>query len=136
MGEQKVSSLVTGGGASAGPPLGPALGPLGVNIMEVISAINEKTKELIYHLKKEKPLNKFNQINRFWFYDLIFLDVLYKHNFLGNRLFKKMFEKNNPKTIFKFLDDKSSFLEELKIITSFPFGPFLSAFFKRIFKIN
>ena len=45
MGEQKVSSLVTGGAASAGPPLGPALGPLGVNIMEVISAINEKTKD-------------------------------------------------------------------------------------------
>jgi len=46
MGEpQKISSLVTGGGASAGPPLGPALGPLGVNIMEVINAINEKTKD-------------------------------------------------------------------------------------------
>ena len=45
MGEQKVSSLVTGGAASAGPPLGPALGPLGVNIMEVISAINDKTKD-------------------------------------------------------------------------------------------
>ena len=45
MGEQKISSLVTGGAASAGPPLGPALGPLGVNIMEVIGAINEKTKD-------------------------------------------------------------------------------------------
>ena len=45
MGEQKVSSLVTGGAASAGPPLGPALGPLGVNIMEVINAINDKTKD-------------------------------------------------------------------------------------------
>jgi len=46
MGEpQKISSLVTGGKASAGPPLGPSLGPLGVNIMEVISAINEKTKD-------------------------------------------------------------------------------------------
>ncbi len=45
MGEQKISSLVTGGAASAGPPLGPALGPLGVNIMEVINAINEKTKD-------------------------------------------------------------------------------------------
>jgi len=45
MGEQKVSSLVTGGGASAGPPLGPALGPLGVNIMEVIQTINDKTKD-------------------------------------------------------------------------------------------
>ncbi len=46
MGEpQTISSLVTGGQASAGPPLGPALGPLGVNIMEVINAINEKTKD-------------------------------------------------------------------------------------------
>ena len=42
---QKVSSLVTGGSASAGPPLGPALGPFGVNIMEIIKAINEKTKD-------------------------------------------------------------------------------------------
>ncbi|MCJ2563048.1 MAG: 50S ribosomal protein L11 [Candidatus Thermoplasmatota archaeon] len=37
--------LVDGGKASAGPPLGPALGPMGVNIMEVINAINEKTKQ-------------------------------------------------------------------------------------------
>ena len=43
--KQTISSLVTGGEASAGPPLGPALGPMGVNIMEVISAINEKTSE-------------------------------------------------------------------------------------------
>ncbi len=45
MGEQKISSLVIGGAASAGPPLGPALGPLGVNIMEVIKAINDMTKD-------------------------------------------------------------------------------------------
>ena len=42
---QKISALVTGGKASAGPPLGPSLGPLGVNIMQVISAINDKTKD-------------------------------------------------------------------------------------------
>jgi large subunit ribosomal protein L11 len=45
MGQQSISSLVTGGAASAGPPLGPALGPMGVNIMQVINAINEKTKD-------------------------------------------------------------------------------------------
>jgi len=39
-----IESLVEGGAASAGPPLGPALGPLGVNIGEIIAAINEKTK--------------------------------------------------------------------------------------------
>ena len=42
---QTVSTLVTGGQASAGPPLGPALGPMGVNVMQVITAINEKTKD-------------------------------------------------------------------------------------------
>jgi len=42
---QTISALVTGGQASAGPPLGPSLGPMGVNITEVISAINEKTKD-------------------------------------------------------------------------------------------
>jgi len=43
--KQTNSSLVTGGEASAGHPLGPALGPMGVNILQIISAINEKTKE-------------------------------------------------------------------------------------------
>jgi large subunit ribosomal protein L11 len=43
--KQTISSLVTGGEATAGPPLGPALGPMGVNILQIISAINEKTKE-------------------------------------------------------------------------------------------
>ena len=43
--KQTSSSLVTGGEASAGPPLGPALGPMGVNILQIISAINEQTKE-------------------------------------------------------------------------------------------
>ena len=43
--KQTISSLVTGGESSAGPPLGPAMGPMGVNIMQVIEAINEKTKE-------------------------------------------------------------------------------------------
>ena len=42
-----VEALVDGGKASAGPPLGPALGPKGVNIGNVIAAINEKTKAFV-----------------------------------------------------------------------------------------
>ena len=42
---ETIEALVEGGKASAGPPLGPALGPMGVNIMQIISAINEKTKD-------------------------------------------------------------------------------------------
>jgi large subunit ribosomal protein L11 len=44
MGETKtVTVLVNGGEATAGPPLGPALGPLGVNVMAVVKKINEAT---------------------------------------------------------------------------------------------
>lgn len=45
MGEKKaVEALVAGGEATAGPPLGPALGPLGVNVLQIVNKINELTK--------------------------------------------------------------------------------------------
>jgi large subunit ribosomal protein L11 len=40
-----VELLVSGGQATAGPPLGPALGPLGVNVMMIVNKINELTKD-------------------------------------------------------------------------------------------
>ncbi len=40
----EVSVLVEGGKASAGPPLGPALGPLGVNVVQVVQQINQQTQ--------------------------------------------------------------------------------------------
>ena len=44
--EQTVDVVVEGGKATAAPPLGPALGPMGVNIQGVVDAINEKTRNL------------------------------------------------------------------------------------------
>ena len=38
-----VEVLVPGGKATAGPPLGPALGPLGINVKAVVDEINQKT---------------------------------------------------------------------------------------------
>ena len=43
MATQTVESLVPGGKATAAPPLGPALGPLGVNIGQIVADINKKT---------------------------------------------------------------------------------------------
>ena len=40
-----VELLISGGQATAGPPLGPALGPLGVNTMAVVNRINELTRD-------------------------------------------------------------------------------------------
>jgi len=41
----EVSVLIEGGKATAAAPLGPALGPMGVDIGAVVTKINEKTKE-------------------------------------------------------------------------------------------
>src|SRR3989344_960309 len=43
MSKDKVEVLVEGGKATAAPPLGPALGPMGVIIGQVVSDINKKT---------------------------------------------------------------------------------------------
>jgi len=43
MPKQSIEALVEGGKATAAPPLGPALGPLGVNIGQVVQEINKKT---------------------------------------------------------------------------------------------
>ncbi|MCW3140962.1 MAG: 50S ribosomal protein L11 [Methanophagales archaeon] len=40
-----IEVLIEGGKASPGPPLGPALGPLGVNIKEVVGSVNALTRD-------------------------------------------------------------------------------------------
>lgn len=94
---------------------------------------SKKTKALVEFLKQNDDLTDFHKKSKFWFYDLIFLDVLANHNEEGAELFTSMFKKGNIKTIFKFLDEESSVLEDLKIILSVPSKRFVQAFVKRLF---
>lgn len=43
--KEVIEQLIEGGKATPGPPLGPILGPLGLNIQEVIEQINKKTQD-------------------------------------------------------------------------------------------
>jgi lycopene beta-cyclase len=95
--------------------------------------INEKTKELVEFLKKGQPLSRFGKRDRFWFYDLLFIDVLAKDNAHGADLFKRMFKKNSPEVIFRFLDEKSSLWQEFQIMRSFNVRQFVNSLWKRIF---
>ena len=45
MAKETIEILIEGGKASAAPPLGPALGPLKVNIGQVVADINKKTAD-------------------------------------------------------------------------------------------
>ena len=95
----------------------------------------EKINALIEFLKKEKALDQFPQRNKFNFYDMLFLDVLAKYNGEGSELFSRMFQRNTPQRIFQFLDEKTSYRQEVLLMSSFPIGRFVKALFKRVFSL-
>ena len=78
-------------------------------------------------------MKSFHKKSRFWFYDLLLLDILYRHNELGSRIFSSLFKKGNPKLIFKFLDEETSLPEDLKVILKCPKVSFIKALFRVIF---
>ena len=93
----------------------------------------KKTKLLVSFLKKDKPLNKFTKKDRFWFYDLLLLDILHRDNGKGELIFGELFKNRSPQLIFKFLDEETNLWEELKIITACPISDFTKALLRRLF---
>ena len=92
----------------------------------------DKIDLIISYLKKDKPLSKINFKNRFWYYDLLFLDVLIDSKGKGSKVFSDLFKNNDPIKIFKFLDERTSFTEELSIFLSVNVFVFLKSLIKRI----
>jgi len=69
---------------------------------------------------------------RFRFYDNTLLYILYHRKLQGKDIFTRMFAKNDPIQVLKFLDNESTLPEELKIISTLPTFPFLKAALKQI----
>ena len=93
---------------------------------------SKKTIQLIAFLKTENDFTNFRKKTRFWFYDLLMLDVLANHNHLGSNLFSKLFQRNSLKNVFRFLDEETSFIEDLRIMLSMPPLRFIIALFRRV----
>ncbi|MBF04271.1 MAG: lycopene cyclase [Flavobacterium sp.] len=95
----------------------------------------KKTKNLVQLLQKkeidfsnQKELTK----DKFWYYDLLFIDVLYQNNEIGAQLFSDLFQTDNPTLIFKFLDEETTLLEDLQVIWNCPKTPFMKALLSRL----
>ncbi|MEL1246397.1 lycopene cyclase family protein [Flavobacterium sp. DGU11] len=93
---------------------------------------DKKSDELITYLLKEKDFTGLYKRNRFWFYDLLLLDILSVKNLMGGTIFSAMFRSGKAAPVFKFLDEETSFAEELKVIWQCPKALFIKALFKRI----
>ncbi|MGB0357499.1 MAG: lycopene cyclase family protein [Flavobacteriaceae bacterium] len=94
--------------------------------------IERKAKKLVSFLSTQSDMRLFEKRNRFWWYDLLFLDVLARYNHRGGFLFSRMFQHNNPITILRFLDEKTTFKEEVRIMRSFPVLMFVKELLRRL----
>jgi len=94
---------------------------------------SKKSKVLVQFLKSESDFTKFHKKDKFWFYDLLLLDILSSKNELGSKIFSSMFKKGSSTVIFKFLDEETSIWEDLQVIWKCPKILFIKALFGRIF---
>jgi lycopene beta-cyclase len=96
---------------------------------------DKKSTKLAAFLQNENlKMSSFHTKNRFWWYDLLLLDILHRHNELGSSIFSSLFKKGNPALIFKFLDEETNFIEDLQVILKCPKMPFIKALFRVMFK--
>ena len=95
---------------------------------------SKKSKALVHFLKSESDFTKFHKKDKFWFYDLLLLDILSSKNKLGSKIFSSMFKKGDSTVIFKFLDEETSIWEDLQVIWRCPKMIFVKALIGRILK--
>ena len=95
---------------------------------------DKKSSELVSFLQTKNDFSTFHKKTKFWFYDLLLLNILDQHNELGSVIFSSLFRKGNPELIFKFLDEETTLLEDLKVILKCPKMIFINALFRVLFK--
>lgn len=93
----------------------------------------KKSTELIEFLKTNKPLRKFTRKNRYWYFDLLMLNILYRNNELGRSIFEALFKKRSPQLILKFLDEETTWYEDIWITMAPKPIPFFKSLFRHLF---
>ena len=87
----------------------------------------KKCEVLLNNIKEARPPHFSLHSTRYALYDSTFLKVLQEENILGEQLFTTMYTKNNIEHVLAFLDENTSFSQELNIMNTFPKWKFMKA---------
>jgi lycopene beta-cyclase len=93
----------------------------------------KKATQLVDNILANRELHHHMISKKFRFYDDIMLDVLHSDNNRGPQVFHTLYKKNSIQNIFSFLDEETSFRQDVGIMLPMTSKPFLSAFFKKLF---
>ena len=89
--------------------------------------IQRECDELVERIRRNK-LSHVKGKKKFTWYDKTLLNVITTGKEDGRKVFTMMFEKNKIVNILKFLDDRTSVIEEIRIFRTLPFLSFLRGF--------
>jgi lycopene beta-cyclase len=96
--------------------------------------IQKQTQQIVSQLKFNQALNPAVHHTRHQFYDAVLLYILEHQKMAGDEIFARIFKKNTAATVFKFLSNTSTLLDDIKIMTSLPTQIFLPAAIKVLFR--
>ena len=96
--------------------------------------IQKQTQQIVSQLKLNQALNPAVHHTRHQFYDAVLLYILEHQKMAGDEIFARIFKKNRAATVFKFLSNTSTLLDDLKIMSSLPTPIFLPAAIKVLFR--
>jgi lycopene beta-cyclase len=96
--------------------------------------IQQQTQQIVNQLKLNQALNPAVHHTRHQFYDAVLLYILEHQKMAGDEIFARIFKKNTAATVFKFLSNTSTLLDDIKIMTSLPTPIFLPAAIKVLFR--
>ena len=90
--------------------------------------IQKQVAEIVRLLQQSKsPYPKNIAKKRFRLYDSMLLNIMAYHRYEARDIFAILFKKHPIERVFKFLDEQSTFSEELLIMAKMPPTPFLTA---------
>jgi lycopene beta-cyclase len=92
--------------------------------------IQQQTQQIVHQLKLNQALNPAVHHTRHQFYDAVLLHILEHQKMAGDEIFARIFKKNSASTVFKFLSNTSTLLDDFKIMSSLPTPIFLPAAIK------
>jgi lycopene beta-cyclase len=96
--------------------------------------IQKQTQQILNQLKLNQALDASVHYTRHQFYDAVLLYILENKKMAGDEIFARIFKKNDAATVFKFLSNTSTLMEDIRIMLSLPTQIFLPAAIQVLFR--
>ena len=115
-------------------PIGTLSGAVKASTGYAFQFIQAQAKQIIDQLVKGLPIDTAMHNTRHRFYDAVLLYILQYRKMEGKEIFSRLFKKNKASTIFKFLSNSSSFIDDINVMRSLPTRIFLPAAISVLFR--